>query len=75
ADWQKDYNTWAAGAVAGQYSYGRFNWQICGFAPKASAPPSTSPGAGSPGPAPSGATRTPVPTPVPTQPPKPTKKP
>ena len=62
-DWQKDYNTWAAGAVAGQYSYGRFNWSICGFAPKPSSSPSPSGGA------------SPTPPPQSTPAPKPTKKP
>ena len=62
ADWQRDYNTWAAEAVAGRHSYGRFAWQICGFAPKPSASPSPSPGA----------TGRPSPTPPP---PKPTKRP
>ncbi|HET7701434.1 MAG TPA: PBP1A family penicillin-binding protein [Candidatus Limnocylindria bacterium] len=61
ADWQRDYNTWAAEAVAGRHSYGRFSWQICGFAPKPSASPSSSPGA--------------TPRPSATPPPKPTKRP
>jgi membrane peptidoglycan carboxypeptidase len=67
ADWQPYYNKWAAEAVAGARSYGRFSWNICGVAPKPSASPSAS-GA----PRPSGA-----PTPQPTQPPapKPTKRP
>ncbi len=43
-DWQDDYNAWASGAVSGKYSYGRFSWQICGFAPKPSPSPSASPG-------------------------------
>ena len=65
ADWQKDYNTWAAGAVDGKFSYGRFTWTICGVAPKPSESPSGNPNL------------TPVPTrtPAPTQPPGPTKKP
>ena len=65
ADWQKDYNTWAAGAVDGKFSYGRFSWTICGVTPKPSESPSGNPNL------------TPVPTrtPAPTQPPGPTKKP
>ena len=46
ADWQRDYDRWAAGAVAGAYGYGRFSWSVCGYAkpstpapPKATAPP------------------------------------
>jgi membrane peptidoglycan carboxypeptidase len=47
ADWQRDYNTWAAGAVSGRFSYGRFSWRICGFAPATPSPsPSESPGNG-----------------------------
>ena len=68
ADWQPYYNSWAAGAVSGTYSYGRFSWSICGFAPKPSESPSASPN-------PFG---TPPPvgrTPIPTVPPRPTKKP
>ena len=66
ADWQKDYNAWATGAVDGKYSYGRFSWQICGFDPKPSGSPSASPsGSGQPNP-----TARPTPTPWPT----PTKK-
>ncbi len=66
ADWQPYYNSWAAGAVSGTYSYGRFSWTICGFAPKPSESPSPNPFA------------TPPPvgrTPIPTVPPRPTKKP
>jgi membrane peptidoglycan carboxypeptidase len=48
ADWQGAYNTWASGAVSGKYSYGRFNWVICGFTPKPSESPSPSPGASGP---------------------------
>jgi membrane peptidoglycan carboxypeptidase len=71
ADWQPYYNQWASGAVSGAYSYGRFSWNICGFAPKPITP-SASPGA-SPtgGPGQSGP---PAPTPRPTVP-APTKKP
>ncbi len=61
ADWQRDYNTWAAQAVAGQHSYGRYSWQICGFA---RASPSPSAGA-----SPS------APPPKPTPTPRPTKRP
>jgi membrane peptidoglycan carboxypeptidase len=66
ADWQPYYNSWATGAVSGAYSYGRFSWTICGFAPKPSESPSPNPLA------------TPPPvgrTPIPTVPPRPTKKP
>jgi membrane peptidoglycan carboxypeptidase len=65
ADWQPYYNSWAAGAVSGAYSYGRFSWNICGFAPKPSASPSVGP---NPTPPPN-RTR------APTQQPKPTKRP
>jgi membrane peptidoglycan carboxypeptidase len=44
SDWQPYYNAWASGAVSGTYSYGRFNWSICGFAPKPSPSPSPSGG-------------------------------
>jgi len=72
SDWQPYFNSWASGAVSGAYSYGRFSWSICGFAPKPIAPPSTSPGASPP----PGATSPPGGrTPIPTQAPKPTKKP
>src|SRR5213593_3004007 len=56
-DWQPYYNSWAAGAVSGAYSYGRFSWTICGFAPKPSESPSPNPFATPP---PVG--RTPIPT-------------
>jgi membrane peptidoglycan carboxypeptidase len=70
SDWQPYYNAWASGAVSGAYSYGRFSWSICGFAPKPSASPSGGPSL------PPGATPPPVGrTPIPTQAPKPTKKP
>jgi membrane peptidoglycan carboxypeptidase len=72
SDWQGAYNTWASLAVSGSRSYGRFSWNICGFAPKPSAAPSNGtgvpPGTTSP---PGG--RTPIPTPRDT--PRPTKKP
>jgi membrane peptidoglycan carboxypeptidase len=71
ADWQADYNKWAAGAVSGAYSYGRFSWSICGFAPKPSEAPSASPGAsggtGPSGPPSGGTTPRPQPTPQPTK--------
>ena len=67
-DWQRDYNAWASGAVSGAYSYGRFSWQICGFAPKPIAP---SPSPGSSGPP----TSTQPPGPQPTPPPTRTRKP
>ena len=64
-DWQPYFNSWAAGAVSGTYSYGRFSWNICGFTPKPSESPSPNPFATPP------VGRTPIPT----QPPKPTKRP
>ncbi|HAF11371.1 MAG TPA: hypothetical protein DCK98_14990 [Chloroflexi bacterium] len=66
ADWSGDIAKWASAANGGAYNYGRFNWNICGYA-KPSASPSASPGDGSPAP---GQTR--PPTPQPTVPPKPT---
>ncbi len=65
ADWQPYFNSWAAGAVSGSYSYGRFSWSICGFAPKPSESPTANP-SGPPRP-----TVTPRPTPTP----RPTRKP
>jgi membrane peptidoglycan carboxypeptidase len=70
ADWQTYYNRWATAAVSGTYSYGRFNWTICGFAPKPSESPSAIP---NPFATPPPVGRTPIPTP--TQAPKPTKRP
>jgi hypothetical protein len=70
ADWQDDYNRWAGGAVSGAYSYGRFSWNICGFAPRPTAAPSQSPGTSNPG-----ATQPPRNTPRPTATPRPTKRP
>jgi membrane peptidoglycan carboxypeptidase len=64
-DWQPYFNSWASGAVSGTYSYGRFSWNICGFAPKPSESPSPNPFATPP------VGRTPIPTPTP----RPTKKP
>jgi len=69
ADWQPYFDRWAANA--GAYSYGRFSWSICGFAPKAS--PS-----GSGGPSPSGGPSqqpSTAPKPTVTPVPPPTKKP
>jgi hypothetical protein len=66
ADWQADYNKWATGAVSGSYSYGRFSWRICGFAPKPSESPSPSPGGPGVTPPP-GRTNPPPPTPKPTK--------
>ncbi len=65
ADWQKDYNTWATGAVEGKFGYGRFTWTICGFDAKPSGSPS-----GAPTPP-----RSPSAPPPPTPKPGPTKKP
>src|SRR2546428_1007043 len=31
ADWPPYYNSWAAGAVSGTSSYGRFSWSSCGL--------------------------------------------
>jgi hypothetical protein len=62
ADWQADYNKWASGAVSGSYSYGRFSWRICGFAPKPSESPSPSPGTGQGQNGQGGSTPTPRPT-------------
>ncbi|MGH2472902.1 MAG: transglycosylase domain-containing protein [Candidatus Limnocylindria bacterium] len=70
ADWQRDYNTWASGAVSGKFSYGRFNWTICGFEPKPSESPSASP-SGPPG----AQTPKPTTTPKPTNTPRPTRRP
>jgi membrane peptidoglycan carboxypeptidase len=68
SDWQDDYNRWASGAVSGQFSYGRFSWNICGFAPRPVASPT-----GGPSP---GATQPPrTSTPRPTATPRPTKRP
>lgn len=60
-DWQKDYDIWAAQAVAGEHSYGRFTWRICGFAPKPSPSASPSP-SGGPSQPPPQASVTPKPT-------------
>jgi membrane peptidoglycan carboxypeptidase len=71
ADWQGAYNTWAAGAVSGKYSYGRFNWVICGFTPQPSESPSPSPGSSGP----PGFTQPPGRTTPPQPTPRPSKKP
>jgi len=70
SDWQPYYNTWAAAAVSGSYSYGRFSWNICGFAPKPSPSPSIGPNP-NPFATPPRATNAPRPTPTP----RPTRKP
>ena len=42
ADWQKDYDRWAASAAAGGQGYGRYSWTICGFSrPTATPAPPT----------------------------------
>jgi membrane peptidoglycan carboxypeptidase len=67
-DWQKDADRWAAEAVAGRHSYGRFSWRICGFAPP---PPRATPSAEeSPGP-----TERPQNTPRPSPTPRPSRRP
>ena len=68
ADWAADIGKWASAANGGAYNYGRFNWNICGYAAKPSGSPS-----GSPNPNPSSTPPGP-PGPPPT-PPKPTKRP
>ena len=70
ADWQGSYNAWASGAVSGAYSYGRFSWSICGFAPR----PVTPSGSPSGSPSPSGGPQA-TPPPQPTRQPPPTRKP
>jgi membrane peptidoglycan carboxypeptidase len=70
ADWQDDYNRWAGGAVSGAYSYGRFSWNICGFAPRPTAAPTRSPGTSDPR-----ATEPPRNTPRPTPTPNRTRRP
>ena len=72
SDWAGDIAKWAGAANAGQYSYGRFNWNICGYAAKPSGSPSGSPNP-NPSPTPPGPPG-PQPTPKPTTPPS-TKKP
>jgi hypothetical protein len=67
SDWQPYFNTWASGAVSGSFSYGRFSWTICGFAPKPSPSPSGFPNPfGTPPPR-----MTVPPFPFPTPPPRP----
>ncbi|HEY8656501.1 MAG TPA: transglycosylase domain-containing protein [Candidatus Limnocylindria bacterium] len=66
-DWQKDIDRWGREAAAGLHNYGRFNWNLCGYAPVR---PSVTPvPSGSPGAIP--VTPPPAPTPVP----KPTRRP
>jgi membrane peptidoglycan carboxypeptidase len=67
SDWANDIGKWAGAANAGQYNYGRFNWNICGYTAKPSGSPSASPGGRSPTPPPPGQTQPPAPTPKPTQ--------
>jgi len=43
ADWQKDYDRWAASAAAGGQSYGRYSWTLCGFAKQSASPSPTVP--------------------------------
>jgi membrane peptidoglycan carboxypeptidase len=75
-DWQADYNKWAVGAVSGQYSYGRFSWNICGVAPKPSPTASGQTFTMPPGVTNPPGINTPTPRPPqPTAPPQPTKKP
>src|SRR5438477_7712711 len=73
SDWAGDIAKWASAANAGSYNYGRFNWNICGYAAKPSGSPS-----GSPNPNPSATPPGPPgpqPTPAPKPTPAPTKKP
>jgi len=72
SDWAGAYAAWAQGAMDGKYSYGRFNWSICGVQAKPSGSPSGAP-SGAPGSSPTPGLSGP-PTPRPTLPP-PTKRP
>jgi len=74
ADWAPDIAKWANAANGGAYNYGRFNWNICGYAAKPSSSPSASPGGPSPAPPPPGQS-TPPPRVTPQPTPQPTKKP
>ena len=74
ADWAPDIAKWANAANGGAYNYGRFNWNICGYAAKPSSSPSASPGDPSPAPPPPGQS-TPPPRVTPQPTPQPTKKP
>ena len=65
-DWTADIGKWASAANGGAYGYGRFSWNLCGYA-KPSPSPSSSPVGGSPTP--------PRQTPAPTPTPRPTKRP
>ena len=70
SDWAGEIGKWASAANAGQYNYGRFNWNICGYAAKPSASPSGSPNPEAPGTPP-----IPIFTPQPKPTPGPTKRP
>jgi membrane peptidoglycan carboxypeptidase len=74
SDWSGAIGKWAGIANAGGFSYGRFNWNICGYAAQPSGSPSGSPGGPSPTPPQPGQSGPPRPTPQPTPPPKPTDK-
>ena len=67
ADWAPDIAKWANAANAGAYNYGRFNWNICGYAAKPSSSPSASPGDPTPAPPPGQSTPPPRPTPQPSK--------
>jgi hypothetical protein len=70
-DWAPDIAKWASAANGGAYGYGRFSWNICGYAAKPSGSPSASPGGPSQTPPPPGQPTprpTPPRTPVPTRP-------
>ena len=68
ADWTADIAKWASAANGGAYGYGRFNWNLCGYA-KPSPSPGPSGGQGGPSATPP---RPPI---IVTPPPKNTKKP
>ena len=74
SDWASDIAKWAGAANGGAFSYGRFNWNICGYAPKPSGSPSGSPNPNS-SPTPPGPPGPPQPQPTPPSPPTNTKKP
>lgn len=74
ADWQPYYNKWASEAVSGARSYGRFSWNICGFAPKPSPSPSVGPNPSNPFATPP-PRNTPQPQPTPRNTPRPTRRP
>ena len=50
SDWAGDISKWASAANGGAFTYGRFNWNICGYPAKPSGSPGTSPGGPSPTP-------------------------